>query len=276
MLPIVSIDWLHQHLNDPNLIILDASMASKLVKEPPISTNKRIPGARFFDLKNTFRDKESPLDNTLPSPEAFEKACQDLGINQGSKIVIYDFYGIYTSPRARWLFKTMGHDEVAVLDGGLPAWIHAGHPVEPIREETYQKGNFKADFQPELVRDATYVLDHLNDPNVKVLDARGEGRFTGQTPEPREGMKSGHMPNAINLPYKKVLRDGRFLPKKEMKELFDSLELGDASLTFSCGSGITACVIMLASELATDNPKSVYDGSWSEWGQENEDYPVVK
>jgi thiosulfate/3-mercaptopyruvate sulfurtransferase len=276
MQPIVSIDWLHQHLNDPKLIILDASMASKLVKDPPISTDKRIPGARPFDLKNTFLNKDSSLPNTFPKPEAFEKACQQLGIHQDSQIVIYDFYGIYTSPRARWLFKAMGHDQVAVLDGGLPAWIRAGFPVEPIREETYHPGNFKAHFQPELVRNAKYVLDHLNDPSVKVLDARGEGRFSGQAPEPREGMKSGHMPNAINLPYKKVLKDGRLLPKEEMKELFDSLNLGNASLTFSCGSGISACIIMLASELVNDNPKSVYDGSWSEWGQQSEDFPVVK
>ncbi len=276
MQPIVSIEWLHQHLTDSDLIILDASMASKLVKEEPVSTELRIPGARFFDLKNTFLNKETPLPNTIPSPDIFERACQKLGINQDSKIVVYDFYGIYTSPRARWLFKAMGHNAVAVLDGGLPAWIKAGLPVEPIQEETYEKGDFQANFQAELVRDANYVLDHLHDPNVKVLDARGEGRFSGQTPEPRAGMKSGHMPNAINLPYKKVLKDGHLLPKKEMKELFDSLDLGDASLTFSCGSGITACVIMLASEIATDNPKSVYDGSWSEWGQESKDFPVVK
>lgn len=276
MQPTVSIDWLHQHLSDPQLIILDASMASKLVKEDPISTTMRIPNARFFDLKNTFLNKESGLPNTIPNPDAFEEACRRLGINQNSRIVIYDFYGIYTSPRARWLFKAMGHEEVAVLDGGLPAWIKAGKEVEPIREEQYAHGNFKANFQPELVRDAQYVLTHLEDSKVKILDARAEGRFTGQTPEPRAGMKSGHMPNAINLPYKKVLRDGHLLPKKEMKALFDSLDLGDASLTFSCGSGITACVIMLASELATDNLKSVYDGSWSEWGQESEGYPVVK
>ena len=274
MNPIVSIDWLHQHLNDPALIILDASMASGLVKYDPISTEVRIPGARFFDFKNTFRDTNSPLPNTIPSPEVFQKGCRQLGINSDSKVVIYDFYGVYTSPRARWLFLAMGHQKVAVLDGGLPAWIKSGKPVEPIKEETYESGNFKTQYQPELVRDAQYVLDHLDDYQVKVLDARSEGRFTGQTPEPRGDMKSGHMPNAINLPYGEVLKDGHYLPKEELTKLFDSLELGDASLTFSCGSGITACVIMLASELVTDNPKSVFDGSWSEWGQESEGFPV--
>ena len=276
MQPIVSIHWLHQHLNDPDLIILDASMASGLVKYDPISTEVRIPGARFFDFKNTFRDTSNPLPNTIPGAEAFQEGCRQLGINQGSQIVIYDFYGVYTSPRARWLFLAMGHQEVAVLDGGLPAWMNSGKPTESIREESYKRGDFEARYQAELVRDAQYVLDHLDDPNVKVLDARSEGRFTGQTPEPRGDMKSGHMPNAINLPYGKVLKDGHYLPKEELTKLFDELDLGDASLTFSCGSGITACVIMLASELATDNPKSVFDGSWSEWGQESKGFPVVK
>jgi thiosulfate/3-mercaptopyruvate sulfurtransferase len=276
MQPIVSIDWLHQHLNDSDLIILDASMASGLVKYDPISTELRIPDARFFDFKNTFQDKGSPLPNTIPSPGAFEEGCRQLGIDKDSKIVIYDFYGVYTSPRAWWMFKAMGHKEVAVLDGGLPAWMNSGKPTEPLREEYYERGNFKAHYQPGLVRNAQYVLDHLDDPNVKVLDARSEGRFTGQTPEPRGDMKSGHMPNAINLPYGKVLKDGHYLPKEELTKIFDELNLGDASLTFSCGSGITACVIMLASELATHNPKSVYDGSWSEWGQASEDFPVVQ
>lgn len=274
MEPIVTVNWLVEHLHDPKLIILDASVPSKLAKTQPVSTEMRIPGARFFDFKHTFSDADSHLPNMMPSPKVFTQGVRRLGINKDSKIVVYDNLGIYNSPRAWWMFKTMGHDEVAVLDGGLPAWIDANHPVEPIEEETYDLGNFEAHFRPGFVRDAQYVLDHLNDPNVKVLDARSAGRFTGQTPEPREGMKGGHMPNALNLPYDKVLKDGHFRAKEELKAVFDELEIGEESLTFSCGSGITACVIMLASELVLDNPKAVYDGSWSEWGDQAKDFPV--
>lgn len=276
MNPIVSVEWLSDHINDPDLVILDASMPSKLAKTQPISTTHRIPGARFFDLKNTFRDKNNVLPNTHPNPLVFTKACQALGINKNSRIIIYDTLGIYTSPRARWLFLLMGHQEVSVLDGGLPAWMKNDQPVEEIKNDSYSKGNFEANFQANLVKDAPYVMDHLDDPNVLVLDARGAGRFNGTTPEPRAGMKGGHMPNAKNLPYTNVLEDGHFKSKEDLKSIFDELEIGNAALTFSCGSGITACVVMLASELAVDNPKAVYDGSWSEWGQAQESYPVIK
>lgn len=275
MHPIVSTDWLLEHLNDANLIILDASMPSKLAKNKPVSITQRIPGARFFDLKHTFSDQTSALPNTAPSPEVFTKGCQALGINKDSQIVIYDNLGIYTSPRARWLFLLMGHDNVAVLDGGLPAWMNSGKPVEDVKEENYEPGNFKAHFQAERVKNAQQVLDHLNDPNALVLDARSEGRFTAATPEPRIGVKGGHMPNAKSLPYGNVLKDGHYKSKAALKEIFEALEVGDQELTFSCGSGITACVIMLASELAVDNPKAVYDGSWSEWGQDTASFPVV-
>lgn len=276
MHPIVSIDWLQEHLNDSDLIILDASMPSKLAKSAPISTTERIPRARFFDLKKTFSDQNSSLPNTYPSPESFTKGCQALGINKNSKIVIYDNLGIYTSPRARWLFLLMGHTEVAVLDGGLPAWMNSGKPVEPIVAVSYEVGNFEAQLQPALVKSAQDVLDQLDHPKEIVLDARGAGRFTGTVPEPRAGMKGGHMPNAKSLPYTSVLEDGHYKSAAELNAIFDELGVKDANLTFSCGSGITACVIMLAAELTLDNPKAVYDGSWSEWGQESEEYPVVK
>ncbi|WP_164975287.1 sulfurtransferase, partial [Lutibacter sp. HS1-25] len=173
----------------------------------------------------------------------------------------------YTSPRAWWMFKAMGHPYVAVLDGGLSAWKKAGLPCEEPVKTTFKKGDFEANYQSEMVVDAQQILANLNNENVLILDARGETRFDGSVPEPRENMASGHMPGAKNFPYKKVLENGKMLSKSKLAALFKSFNANEKQLIFTCGSGITACIILLASELVADNPKSLYDGSWSEWGQ---------
>ncbi len=274
MNPLVSADWLAENLDDPQLVILDASIKTKLVKTPPISTTLRIPGARFFDLKGAFSDKESNLPNTLPSTEAFTAGVRELGINQDSKIVVYDNFGVYSSPRVWWMFKAMGHAEVAVLDGGLKAWVENEYICEWIEDQNINPGNFEGKLQPSLMKDATYIKEHLDDNNIAIIDARSEGRFKGMAPEPRAGLKGGHIPNSLNLPWAQVIKDGQFLSKEELKTLFDSFNINDKTLVFTCGSGLSACIILLASELISGQPKAIYDGSWSEWGQESKDYPV--
>ena len=163
------------------------------------------------------------------------------------------------------MFKTMGHQDVAVLDGGLPTWIQEEGKVEPRERRHFEPGDFKAKYNPAGVKDKDDIASNLQAKETLVLDARSYGRFSGQAPEPREGLPSGHIPGSVNLPFKKVLDGYRYRPKAELEKLFHELDAGDRPLIFSCGSGLTACITLLASEMVMENPKSVYDGSWTEW-----------
>lgn len=261
--PIVSSSWLFNNLNDPDLIILDASQKTAAGE----FTNTRIKGARHFDLNNAFRDTSNELPNTLPSPEQFEENCRRLGINQSSKIVVYDNLGIYLSPRVWWMFKTMGHLNVAVLNGGLPEWIRLGYTTSSEEENNVIPGDFESKFNPKMVKDYDFVSSNISRHEAVLIDARSAGRFEGIAPEPREGLPSGHIPESMNLPYTEVLKNGKFKPTEDLVEIFNTLEIKEKPLVFSCGSGITACIILLASELVINNEKSVYDGSWTDWAQ---------
>lgn len=263
--PLVPVEWLRENLNDPGLVILDASQKDNKAGLTSEFENIQIAGTRYFDLENDFSDKNSDLPNMLPSPGAFEQASQKLGINSQSKIVVYDSLGVYSSPRVWWMFKTMGHDEVAVLDGGLPAWVQEGGKVEPRQEKTFERGDFKAKHNLAGVKDKDDMINNLHTKTAVVLDARSYGRFSGEAPEPREGLPSGHIPGSVNLPFKKVLDGHHYRSKGELQQLFSELDTGDKPLIFSCGSGLTACITLLASEMVMENPKSVYDGSWTEW-----------
>jgi len=271
--PIVSAKWLMENIDIPNLVILDASVKKNVSGLTPEFPKLQIKGARHFDMEKVFFDKESSLPNMIPNVKTFTNECQKLGIGKNSIIVVYDNLGIYTSPRAWWMFKAMGHKNVAVLDGGLSAWKKAGLPCEnPILEKINQ-GNFEAQYQPDLVRSSDFILDNVDNDDILILDARSEKRFDGSIPEPRENMASGHIPGSKNLPYNNVLENGKMKSKAELKKIFKTINIADKQLAFTCGSGITACIILLASELIVPNKKSLYDGSWSEWGQLNK-FPV--
>ena len=229
--------------------------------------NIGIRGARHFDLKNEFNDVSSKLPNTLPGPKQFENSCRKLGINNSSKIVVYDNLGIYLSPRVWWMFNALGHQNIAVLNGGLPEWISQGNETVQQVENNITRGDFEAKFHPEMVKDYDFVLSNVTLKESVLIDARSAGRFKGIAPEPREGLQSGNIPGSLNLPYTEVLENGKFKSREELSEIFNNLKIDEKALIFSCGSGVTACIILLASELVSKNDKSVYDGSWTEWAQ---------
>jgi len=264
---IVTAKWLKKNLANPDLIILDSSVGTNQsnlnVKHP----GEQIPGARFFDFKMVFSDQGHSVPNMMPSADLFTKGAQNLGINSSSIIIVYDNLGVYTSPRAWWMFKTMGHHNVAVLDGGLNEWKILGYRTEPLsKKRLYNKGNFKTEFNPKQIVDVSQIKQNIISEQAILVDARSEDRFNGKVPEPREGMKSGHIPKSVNLPYKLVLEGYCFRNKSELRVIFDHINPEKKPLFFTCGSGITACIILLASSLVNKGPKSLYDGSWSEWG----------
>jgi len=264
---LVSSEWLKDNMSDPDLIILDASLQEN---KAGLKTNLgaiQIANARKFDLETAFSDVSSCYPNTLLSPEAFETACRNLGINKTSKLVVYDNLGVYSSPRVWWMFKVMGHKDIAVLDGGLPDWLVEGGVTVPCKKKTFSKGSFVTDFQITLVRDFDFIKKNSRSQSALVIDARSVDRFNGLIPEPRKGVRSGNIPNSINIPFQSVLEKGKFKSKKELRTLFNSFDINNTSLIFSCGSGLTACIVLLACELVLENKKAVYDGSWTEWGQ---------
>jgi thiosulfate/3-mercaptopyruvate sulfurtransferase len=210
----------------------------------------------------------------MPAAEFFTDEMQKLGINKDSAIVVYDSVGIYSSPRAWWMFRAMGHDQVTVLDGGLPAWIHAGfETVTQLKKRPGQRGDFVSHPQPQAFVDSNDVLKALHDEDFRVLDARSSNRFHGLEEEPREGLRRGHMPNAINIPFANVLEGGVLKSRSSLRSIFDQYK--NKKMIFSCGSGVTACILALAAEQAGYKDLSVYDGSWSEWGLASSNLPAV-
>ncbi|WP_299099831.1 sulfurtransferase [uncultured Winogradskyella sp.] len=259
--PLISVNWLIENKKASNLIVLDATI-NKVID----SDSKRILKARFFDIKKKFSDVSAPFPSTLPSKEQFELEARNLGINNDSCIVVYDDKGIYSSARVWWLFKVFGFNNVAVLDGGLPEWTLKGLSINAYVEETYQIGNINVDFNPELMTNFDGLNHFIKDPNVLIVDARSEARFKCLVDEPREGLRRGTIPNSKNLPFTDLINGNTLKPIKELSEIFSKLEIENRTMLFSCGSGITACVVALAATLCNYNNLIVYDGSWTEYG----------
>ena len=264
---IVSVDWLAKNLEDEHLILLDASFSGPKGNKTSKLNNLTIPGARFFNLKEKFSDKSSSFPNTMPSSKQFEQECQKLGVNQNSMIVVFDNQGIYSSPRVWWMFKVMGHENVAVLNGGLPEWVNKNYNILEIDQRNYRKGNFKANFHKRFVKRYEDILNNIESNTFTIVDARSEGRFNGTEKEPRAHLKSGNIPNSVNIPFKEVLKNGKFKSSSELKQIFTSKDLISKDLIFSCGSGLTACIVLLASEIAFKKSRFIYDGSWTEWAE---------
>ncbi|WP_085306160.1 sulfurtransferase [Colwellia polaris] len=263
---------LHAILGSKDLVILDASippignMAAPQYSWPDYS----IPNARYFDLNKDFSDPTSTLPHTMPSIEHFEQAAKGLGISQQSQIVVYDDLGLFSAARAWYMFKAMGHKKVAVLDGGLPMWIKLKKPTEESITSNMTKniveGDFTANQRDSFFCDWQYVETQTQSQEDLILDARGSRRFKGLDAEPRAGVRSGHMPNAKNLPYSDLLKEGLFKSAEELKKIFTQINREDKAMIMTCGSGVTACILALAADITGSQAVRVYDGSWSEWG----------
>ncbi|NQY64093.1 MAG: sulfurtransferase [Alteromonadaceae bacterium] len=278
---VITPQQLHAILHTGDLVVLDASIGpvGKMVKPNQVWPNTIIPTAKFFDLEGNFSDLISEFSHTMPSAEQFIEEARQLGINNTSQIVVYDCYGIFSSARAWWMFKAMGHKHVAVLQGGLPQWITQGYKIEQAQECSGHKsivkpGNFEGKYHKQYFSDKFDVQAALAAKQSAVIDARAMLRFYGQMAEPRKGIRSGHMPGAINLPYTELLLSGRFVSREQLVDLFSGKVNSADSLIMTCGSGVTACVLALAADLCGYRSISVYDGSWSEWGKLVE-FPVT-
>ncbi|SMY34597.1 sulfurtransferase [Photobacterium andalusiense] len=278
---IVSASWLNQQLSDAvlaaSIVVLDASAFMPDVPRDPKQEfiDVRIPTARFFDFNHQIAAPNTDLPHMLPPADLFTAEVAKLGVNNSSHVVIYDSQGMFSAPRGWWMFKAMGHDNVSVLDGGLPAWLAAGYATQTGEPAAIERGDFCAKFCPNWVIDADTLCQKLDDKQIQIIDARPSARFLATVKEPRAGIRSGHMPNAKNLPFGNLLVNGHFLATEQLKQQFDALSNDQQRLIFSCGSGVTACILALAAQQVGRDNVTVYDGSWTEWGA-NENYPVVK
>lgn len=262
---LVSVDWLQRHLDMPNLVVLDASI-NKVSDNGNTPNTIQIPKARFFDLKEKFCTVDAPFPNTVPSEQQFSFEAKQLGINDHSKIVVYDDKGIYSSPRAWWLFKAFGHDHVAVLNGGLPAWQAVGFPIEERQKQKNQMGNFEGRFNNDLIKQYSEFKAIVEENSYTIIDARSKRRFLELDPEPRTGLRRGTIPNSYNLPYTDLLSDSMLKNSTELKAIFSKFVIENKPLLFSCGSGITACILALGASISGCDDVAIYDGSWTEWG----------
>ncbi|WP_036838286.1 3-mercaptopyruvate sulfurtransferase [Pleomorphomonas oryzae] len=262
----VTADWLLRHIDDPDVIAVDGSWhmpaAGRSGRAEYLTGH--IPGAVFFDL-DAIADTASPLPHMLPTPEAFAAAVGALGIRDTQTIVVYDSIGLFSAARVWWSFRIMGARDVVLLDGGLPAWSAQGLPLEA-GEPTRAPQVFTPHFNPAAVRNFEEVKATLGG-NAQIVDARSAGRFHGREPEPRAGLRSGHMPGAVNLPFGETIEAGRLKSATNLQALFAARGIDpNKPVIASCGSGVSAAVIALALDVVGARDVAIYDGSWTEWG----------
>jgi thiosulfate/3-mercaptopyruvate sulfurtransferase len=266
--PLVSTAWLAAHLDEADLRILDASWHMPQTGRDPRREFREahVPGAVFFDI-DAIADTSIPLPHMLPGAEDFARTVGNLGVGSGDRVVVYDTRGVVSAPRVWWTFRVFGHEAVAVLDGGLPKWRAEGRPVEAGPPSPRPRA-FSARFRPELVRSLAAMRGNLTTGREQVVDARSRGRFAGTEPEPRPGLRGGHIPGSRSLPYEELYRaDGTLRPADELRATFETAGIDLARpVVASCGSGVTAAVLALGLFLAGQTSAAVYDGSWTEWG----------
>lgn len=263
--PLVGTDWLAEHLDAPDVVVVNAWMPPVTTPDAtPIYPESHIPGAVFFDV-NKICDETSDLPHMLSAPHVFSSAMRKLGIGDGQTIVVYDDFGFYSAPRVWWTFRTLGVEQVYVLDGGLPKWRSENHPLDdkPVRRP---ERHFTARLDHRAVSDLSDIESRLG--TSQILDARSAERFAGTAAEPRAGLRPGHMPGAVNLPFGQlVAEDGTFRRKEELADIFRAAGIDlDKKVTTTCGSGVTAAILTLGLTILGVRDLSLYDGSWCEWG----------
>ncbi|WP_422076027.1 3-mercaptopyruvate sulfurtransferase [Tranquillimonas rosea] len=265
---LVSTDWLSQHLNDPDLRIIDGSWyLPDAGRDPRVEYEAaHIPGARFVDL-DELSDNRSDLPHMAPPPEKFMSRMRALGIGDGHQVVIYDGAGMFSAARFWWLFRLMGKTDVAVLDGGLAKWRAEDRPVEDLAPVVRDR-HMTAVRQNHLVRDVTQVAAAAKLGEPQIVDARSPARFRGEEPEPRPGMRAGHIPGSANLHYAVLLNgDGTMKSPDDLRAAFKTAGIDlERPVVTTCGSGVTAAILSLALERLGHRDHALYDGSWSEWG----------
>ncbi|MDZ4740309.1 MAG: 3-mercaptopyruvate sulfurtransferase [Alphaproteobacteria bacterium] len=272
MSPLVTTDWLAEHLRAPDLRIVDASWYLPDAKRDPRAEylNSHIPGAVFFDI-DAIADKSSPYPHMLAPPEQFASQMKKLGLGNGHRIIVYDGAGLFSAARVWWTFRAMGHEEVFVLDGGFPKWVAEKRPVED-----YQPVHSERHFTPRpnhlLMRDASQMVNNIASKREQVADARSPARFNATDPETRPGVRGGHIPGAKNLHYSKLINaDGTLRAPEALADLFRTAGIDVARpIAASCGSGVTASIILLALKTMGAPDGALYDGSWVEWGSRHD------
>jgi len=264
---LVTTAWLAGELESPNLRVLDASfyLPTEGVDARARFVAAHIAGARFFDIDEV-ADTETDLPHMMPTAGRFAHKVGALGIGNRDRVVVYDQKGIFSAPRAWWMFRVFGHDCVGVLDGGLPAWRAAGYAIEAGMPSAPAPSRFVPDFHATRVRGLGDMRANLTTQAELVLDARPAGRFSGTDPEPRPGLPSGHIPGAVSMPATELLRDGHMRPAEELRALLAASGAdGSRPAVTSCGSGVSAAILTFGLHLAGLPEGALYDGSWTEW-----------
>ena len=266
---IVETAWLAEHIDAPDLVVLDGSWHLPTAKRDPKAEYKaeHIPGALFFDIDD-ISDEKSSLPHMLPSTVKFASRMKKMGIGDGMRVVVYDSVGVFSAARVWWTFRAMGHEDVAVLNGGLKKWKAEGRPVEDGEPPARTPRHFTPRFNASLVRDGSDMLGLVKSKAAQIADARGAGRFAGSEPEPRAGLRSGHIPGSRNVPYAQLLNaDGTIKDAAGLKAAFAAAGIDPRKpVVTTCGSGVSAAILSLGLAMLGQSDAAVYDGSWTEWG----------